>query len=216
MLEQIAQCRTAIFDKTGTLTYGEPKLTEQIIAPGFVQKEVLALAASLELYSKHPLARAILAQAKEEALQLQRTSEVSEGPGQGLRRTVSGHQVQITSRNKLASQSVSGADHLPPIAGGLECMVVIDGRYAATFRLRDAPRVEGQSFIQHLGPKHQFQRIMIVSGDRESEVRYLAEQVGISEIQAEKLLKKNSLSSARRPARQRLSTSATASMTLRP
>ena len=65
-------------------------------------------------------------------------------------------------------------------------MVVIDGRYAATFRLRDAPRAEGQSFIQHLGPKHQFHRIMIVSGDRESEVRYLAEQVGISEIQAEK------------------------------
>ncbi len=186
VLEQIAQCRTALFDKTGTLTYGEPKLTEQIVAPGFVRKEVLALAASLELYSKHPLARAILAQAKEEGLQLQRTSEVSEGPGQGLRGTVSDHQVQITSRSKLALQSVSGADHLPPIAGGLECMVVIDGKYAATFRLRDAPRAEGQSFIQHLGPRHQFQRIMIVSGDRESEVRYLAEQVGISEIQAEK------------------------------
>jgi heavy metal translocating P-type ATPase len=186
VLEQIAQCRTAIFDKTGTLTYGEPKLTEQLIAPGFVQKDVLALAASLELYSKHPLARAILAQAKEEGLQLLQTSGVNEHPGQGLRGTVSGHQVQITSRNKLVSQSVSGADHLPPIAGGLECMVVIDGRYAATFRLRDAPRAEGQSFIKHLGPKHQFQRIMIVSGDRESEVRYLAEQVGISEIQAEK------------------------------
>jgi cation transport ATPase len=57
VLEQIAQCRTAIFDKTGTLTYGEPKVTEQLIAPGFDQKEVLALAASLELYSKHPLAR---------------------------------------------------------------------------------------------------------------------------------------------------------------
>ena len=186
VLEQIAQCKTAIFDKTGTLTYGEPKLTEQLIAPGFDQKEVLALAASLELYSKHPLARAVLAQAKEEVLQLQQTSEVSEHPGQGLRGTVSGHQVQITSRNKLVSQRVSGAEQLPSIAGGLECMVVIDGRYAATFRLRDAPRAEGQSFIQHLGPKHQFHRIMIVSGDRESEVRYLAEQVGISEIQAEK------------------------------
>ncbi len=186
VLEQIARCRTAIFDKTGTLTYGQPKLTEQIIAPGFVQKEVLGLAASLELYSKHPLARAILAEAKEEGLHLQQTSEVSESPGQGLRGTVSDHQVQITSRNKLVSQIVSGAEHLPSIAGGLECMAVIDGRYAATFRLRDAPRAEGQSFIQHLGPKHQFQRIMIVSGDRESEVGYLAEQVGITEIQAEK------------------------------
>lgn len=184
VLEQIAECRTAIFDKTGTLTYGEPKLTEQLIAPGFVQKEVLALAASLELYSKHPLARAILAQAKEESLPLQEASQVSEAPGQGLRGTVCGRQVQITSRGKLVSQNVAGAEHLPPAAGGLECMVVIDGRFAATFRLRDAPRSEGHSFIQHLGPKHQFQRIMIVSGDRESEVRYLAEQVGITEIQA--------------------------------
>ena len=51
VLEQIAGCRTAIFDKTGTLTYGEPKLTEQLIAPGFEQREVLTLAASLERYS---------------------------------------------------------------------------------------------------------------------------------------------------------------------
>jgi P-type E1-E2 ATPase len=184
-LEQIAACRTAIFDKTGTLTYGEPKLTEQIIAPGFAQREVLALAASLELYSKHPLARAILARAKEEGLHLQQASQVSEPPGQGLRGTVSGHQIQITSRGKLVSQNFSGTEHLPPLAGGLECVVVLDGRFAASFRMRDAPRVEGHSFIQHLGPKHRFQRIMIISGDRESEVRYLAEQVGISEVHAE-------------------------------
>ncbi|PYI58657.1 MAG: heavy metal translocating P-type ATPase [Verrucomicrobia bacterium] len=185
VLEQITECRTAIFDKTGTLTYGEPKLTEQLIAPGFAQKEVLTLAASLELYSKHPLARAILAAAKAERLHLQQASHVSEPPGQGLRGTVGGHDIQITSRGKLFSQKMPGAEHLPPIAGGLECIVVIDGKFAATFRLRDAPRVEGRSFIQHLGPKHQFQRIMILSGDRESEVRYLAEQVGITEIHAE-------------------------------
>ncbi len=185
VFEQITSCRTAIFDKTGTLTYGEPKLTEQLIAPGFAQKEVLALAASLELYSKHPLARAILAQAKEEGLHLEQASEVSEPPGQGLRGTVSDRAVQITSRGKLLSQNVSGSHELPPVTGGLECMVVIDGQFAATFRLRDAPRAEGRSFIQHLGPKHQFQRVMIVSGDRELEVRYLAEQVGIHEIYAE-------------------------------
>jgi heavy metal translocating P-type ATPase len=185
VLEQITECRTAIFDKTGTLTYGEPKLTEQLIAPSFEQKEVLTLAASLELYSKHPLARAILAAAKAEGLHLQQASHVSEPPGQGLRGTVSDRQVQLTSRGKLLSQKISGAEHLPPIAGGLECIIVIDGKFAATFRLRDAPRAEGRSFIQHLGPKHQFQRIMILSGDRESEVRYLAEQVGITEIHAE-------------------------------
>jgi heavy metal translocating P-type ATPase len=185
VLEQIAQCRMAIFDKTGTLTYGEPKLTEQIMAPGFEQKEVLALAASLEIYSRHPLGKAILDQAREEGIATVEASEVSEAPGQGLHGTVAGHQVQITSRGKLAAQNVSGAEHLPPVSGGLECVIVIDSKFAATFRLRDAPRAEGHSFIQHLGPKHQFARTMILSGDRESEVRYLAEKVGINEIFAE-------------------------------
>lgn len=185
VLEQITECRMAIFDKTGTLTNGEPKLTEQIIVPGFEQKEVLALAASLEIYSRHPLGQAVLDQAKEEGIARLEASEVSEAPGQGLRGTVAGHQVQITSRGKLAEQKVSGAEHLPPVSGGLECVIVIDGKFAATFRLRDAPRPEGHSFIQHLGPKHQFARTMILSGDRDSEVRYLAEQVGIKEVFAE-------------------------------
>ena len=185
VLEQIAECRTAIFDKTGTLTYGEPKLTEQIIAPGFEQKEVLTLVASLERYSKHPLARAILAAAKEEKIQLPEATEVGEQPGRGLRGTVLGRQLQITSRNKLRTQNVTGTDRLPTVAGGLECVVVIDNRYAAVLRFRDAPRAESRSFVKHLRPKHRFERVMIVSGDREAEVRYLAEQVGISEIHAQ-------------------------------
>jgi len=186
VLEQIAGCRTAIFDKTGTLTYGEPKLTEQLIAPGFDQREVLTLVASLERYSKHPLARAIIVAAKEAGIQLPEATQVGEQPGQGLRGTVAGHQLQITSRNKLIAQKVPGADQLPPAAAGLECVVSIDERYAAVLRFRDAPRAESRSFVSHLGPKHQFARVMIVSGDRESEVRYLADQVGISEIHAQK------------------------------
>jgi len=186
VLEQIAGCRTAIFDKTGTLTYGEPKLTEQLIATGFEQEEVLTLVASLERYSKHPLARAILAAAKETGIALPEATEVSEQPGRGLHGIVSGHQLQITSRNKLIAQKIPGAELLPPVAGGLECVAVIDGKYAAALRFRDAPRAESRSFVSHLGPKHQFKRVMIVSGDRESEVRYLAEQVGITEIHAQK------------------------------
>jgi heavy metal translocating P-type ATPase len=186
VLEQITRCRTAIFDKTGTLTYGEPALTEQLNAPGFAPRDVLKLVASLERYSKHPLARAVLAAAAANALQLPEATEVSEPPGQGLRGTVSGHRVQITGRGKLAAQAIAGAEAIPAAGGGLECVVAIDGRYAATLRFRDAPRADSHAFVQHLGPRHQFQRIMIVSGDRLSEVRYLAAQVGITEIHAEK------------------------------
>jgi heavy metal translocating P-type ATPase len=185
VLEQISECRTAIFDKTGTLTYGEPKLTEQLIASGFVQRDVLTLVASLERYSKHPLAGAVLAAAMAEGLALPEATEVREPPGHGLRGIVAGHQVQVTSRGKLLEQHLDGAEVLPPLTGGLECVVAIDGRYAASLRFRDAPRTESRSFVSHLGPKHHFARVMLVSGDRDSEVRYLAEQVGITEVHAQ-------------------------------
>ena len=70
VLEQIAECRAAIFDRTGTLTYGAPKPAEQLIAPGFTQKEGLTFVASLERYSKQPLARAILAATKADGIPL--------------------------------------------------------------------------------------------------------------------------------------------------
>jgi len=185
VLEQIAECRTAIFDKTGTLTYGEPTLTDQVIAPGFTPPEVLTLVASLERYSKHPLARAILAAAKADNLTLPVEIKVDEAPGHGLTGTIGGRTVRVTSRTKLAEQHVAGAEQLPPVAGGLECVVVIDERYAAVFRFRDAARSDSRPFVSHLGPKHRFARVMLVSGDRESEVRFLAGQVGITEIHAE-------------------------------
>jgi heavy metal translocating P-type ATPase len=186
VLEQIAKCRTAIFDKTGTLTYGEPKLTDQILASGFEKKQVLTLVASLERYSKHPLAHAILQAAKEANLVLPEGKNVNEKPGQGLKGKIGEHEVQITSRNKMMSQDFQGMNELPPQAGGLECVIAIDGRYAAAYRFRDAPRSESRSFVDHLGPKHQFENIMIVSGDRESEVSYLAQEVGIMQIYAQK------------------------------
>ena len=184
VLETIATCRTAIFDKTGTLTYGRPRLTEQIVTPGADAAHVLGLVASLERYSKHPLAHAILAAAA--GIQLQEVTEIGEPPGQGLRGAVGGHTVQIISRGALAKAQVLGADQIPAHAGGLECFVVIDDRYVAAYRFRDEPRSEGVSFIKHLNSQHGFNRLMIVSGDRESEVRYLAERIGISEVYAEK------------------------------
>jgi len=186
VLETIATCRTAIFDKTGTLTYGRPRLIDQVVAPGFEASHVLGLVASLERYSKHPLANAILASAEAARIPLQEVTQISEPPGQGLRGTVGGHTVRITSRGALVKSTIPGTDKMPPHAGGLECFVVIDERYAAVYRFRDEPRIEGASFIKHLNPRHDFNRLMIVSGDRETEVRYLAERIGISEVYAQK------------------------------
>ncbi|HEX2475421.1 MAG TPA: heavy metal translocating P-type ATPase [Lacipirellulaceae bacterium] len=183
-LENISKCRTAIFDKTGTLTYGRPKLTEVVTNDPYNANQVLTLAATLERYSKHPLSSAILDAASERKLPLSEATSISEPPGRGLRGTVSRHEVFITGRKGLIEFDSASAAKLPAPAGGLECMVVVDGQYAATLRFHDEPRHEGKSFIAHLRPKHDFRRIMLVSGDRESEVRYLAGRVGIQELHA--------------------------------
>ncbi|HVI86014.1 MAG TPA: HAD-IC family P-type ATPase, partial [bacterium] len=104
VLEKIDTCRTAIFDKTGTLTYGQPKLTGVVPAPGFTEEEVLALVAGLERYSKHPLAEAVMEAARGKGATLAVATEVREPPGEGLRGTVAGRAVQVTSRKKLIAQ----------------------------------------------------------------------------------------------------------------
>ncbi len=185
ILERIGRCRTAMFDKTGTLTYGEPRLTDVISAPGFERDDVLALVASVERYSRHPLAAAVLRRARETGLALSEALRVSERPGEGLRGEVSGHAVEVTNRKKFGALNPDAARLLPEHTGGMECVVLVDGRYAATFRFRDEPRADGVPFISHLQRRHHFERVMLVSGDRESEVRYLAEKVGIQEVHAD-------------------------------
>jgi len=182
VLERIDTCRIAIFDKTGTLTYGEPRVTDVTVLPGFDRDEVLAGAASLERYSRHPLAAAVLEAGRERGVAVREASEISERPGEGLRGTVGGRRVEITSRARAESKDPGGAASLPAHAGGMECAVLLDGRVAGLLRFRDMPREEGASFIRHLKPLHRFERVLLVSGDRESEVRFLAEHVGIEEV----------------------------------
>ena len=183
-LERVTSCRTAIFDKTGTLTYGSPSLTEIHIAPGFERDEVMTLVASVERYSRHPLARAILA-AHLATSALPEATEVSEPAGAGLRGIVSGRRIRITSRARAAEARVDGMDACPQVSGGLECVAIVDDRAAAVLLFRDAPRDESRPFVEHLRPAHHFRRVMIVSGDRPSEVRYLAEHVGVTEVHAQ-------------------------------
>jgi heavy metal translocating P-type ATPase len=182
VLEQIGQCATLIFDKTGTLTYGRPTVTEILCVSGRSEQDILRIAASLERYSKHPLASAILEAASRANITLDAVTEISEKQGEGLRGTVGGQEVWITGRGKVADRGIA----LPVIAAGLECLVFVDGEYAATLRFHDVPRIEGRSFVDHLRPRHHVNRVLLVSGDRDSEVRYLADLVGIKEVHASK------------------------------
>jgi heavy metal translocating P-type ATPase len=179
-LEQITLCRTMILDKTGTLTYGRPVVSAEIYAPPFTRELILPIIGAVERYSRHPLAGALVALAAPFRAEPPRVEWIREDPGRGLAARVAGSDVLITGRKHASERFV-----LPPAeASGLECCVVIDNRLAATYRFHDQPRDDGRGFIRHLGPNHGFGRLLLVSGDREPEVRRLADAVGIDEIHA--------------------------------
>jgi heavy metal translocating P-type ATPase len=182
-LERAHTCRVLITDKTGTLTVGEPTLVS-VQTAGVSEAEVLQLAASLEQYSKHPLAQPVLDYAKMKQIVLLEVTDVSEIPGQGLSGKVKGREVKITGRRSIVDSSqLAKFEHT---TSGLECVVQCDGQVVAVLRFRDEPRPESRSFVAHLGPQHDFKDIILLSGDRDEEVQYLAQQMNISRVYAGK------------------------------
>lgn len=184
VLEQLPRCRTAIFDKTGTLTYGAPELAHIHMAPGWPMRDVIQKVASLEQFSKHPLSQAILQYAQEHGISLTPVDQISELPGQGLSGVIQGHHVHITHRVYLEAHVSNLLPFLPKDTEQLECIILVDGVYAATLQFQDTLRKDGMSFVSHLLPLHHIDRLLIVSGDRRSAVKSLADKLGITEIYA--------------------------------
>jgi heavy metal translocating P-type ATPase len=179
ILEKIDSCSTLIVDKTGTLTYGKPNLTEIICTHNWPRRFLLQFAASLERYSKHPLASAILNAAEEEGVDLPTPQDVSESPGRGLTGHVEGHHVTLTNRAKLPADVRRPLSDLP---AGLECVILIDGELAGLMRFHDQPRQESRPFLTHVKSRHGFTKIVLLSGDRPSEVAHFAEGMQISTV----------------------------------
>ncbi len=180
-LEQMTLCTTMILDKTGTLTYGRPTLSDEHYAPPWTRDRLMPIVAALERHSRHPLAGALVRAAEAARFPLPDVEWLREEPGTGLRGRVAGTTIQITNRARALEQHLL----LPPgEPTGLECVIVADDQYAATFRFHDVPRPDSRGFVVHLGPRHGFTRVLLVSGDRETEVRRLAQSVAITEVHA--------------------------------
>jgi heavy metal translocating P-type ATPase len=182
ILETIDTCRTFFFDKTGTLTYGRPALKDVLCGPGFDETQILTYAAGLEQYSRHPLAQAVLNAAKVRQIKSPVPTEVTERPGQGISGAIGGYCVRITGRDSLKSKTED--IQLPPISSGLECVILVNDRFAALLRFHDEPRHDSSSFIRHLRPFHHAKEVVLLSGDRRAEVEHLAKSVGIEQIHA--------------------------------
>jgi heavy metal translocating P-type ATPase len=181
-LEQLTLCRTMILDKTGTLTYGRPVLSDERYASGFSREALLPALAAVEQYSRHPVARAIVEAARQAGYALPDAAWIREEPGVGLHAEVQNMRVLLTGRAHAATLF----DNLPTaVPTGLECVVIVNGVWAAVYQFHDVARDDSGSFIAHLERKHGMSRVLLVSGDREAEVRRLADAVAIRNVHSE-------------------------------
>jgi Cu2+-exporting ATPase len=183
-LEQARTLDTVIFDKTGTLTKGEPVLAD--VAAGSMDAErVLGLAASVEGDSEHPLARAIVAGARQRGVETRPVTGFEALAGLGAHATVHGHDVFVGGPRLLQEQEL--APH--PMAaewdgqGRTVLHVVVDGSVAGIVAVEDEIRPESKDAVDEL---HRLGiRVAMLTGDSEAVAASVARRLGIDEIAAQ-------------------------------
>jgi P-type Cu+ transporter len=158
-LETAAKVDTVVMDKTGTITTGKPVVTSVRALNGFAEEDVVRLAASVEQWSEHPLARAIVAHAN--GVQLESATAFRAIPGKGAEAVIAGKRV-------FAGRSEAGA-----------IAVDIDGVPAGTFDIVDQARPEAAASIRRL--QQMGVEVWMITGDSSRVAREVAREVGIAE-----------------------------------
>jgi Cu2+-exporting ATPase len=178
-LESMRTVNTVLFDKTGTLTKGQPTVTAVETAAGHVDDEVLALAASAETDSEHPLARAIVAAAQHRGLQLHPASEFTSSPAVGVTATVNGRQVHVGGPNLLRQHDAAElqvADRWRT-DGAIILHVLLDGQVVGALKLADEIRTESRDAVAALHARNV--QVVMITGDAESVAASVAAELGI-------------------------------------
>ena len=189
-LESLDRIKVIAMDKTGTITKGEFKVTAVESYDALTSREVLALAASVETVSSHPIAKSIIAAANEEELTLLPVEEAEEVAGEGIRAQVAGEEVLVGNDRLLNKYGIS----VPASKSGCVATLVyvlkagvLVGRVAISDTLKNGAK-EATSRLQKEGYV-----VAMLTGDRESSARDIAEKTGITEVFA-KLLPQEKLS----------------------
>lgn len=187
-----------IFDKTGTLTHGEPKLTDikRTTSANLDDTALLALAASAESSSEHPLASAVTKAAKEKGLSLAPTEHFEALLGLGIRAVIDGHNVVIGNRECMEQETITGIDDnaaaetAARLAAEAKTVLylAVDGALAAHLAVADTLRDEAPSVVQKL--KRMGIKVVMLTGDSEETARAVAAKAGIEEVTARVLPEK--------------------------
>jgi Cu+-exporting ATPase len=189
-LEILQRVDTLVVDKTGTLTEGKPRLVSVAAAPGFNEADLLAMAASLEQASEHPLASAIVSAAREQGIALDPVIDFESVTGKGVSGTVREHRVGVGSP-RLAPAIWTDASSLQTLADQLRrdgqtvIFVSIDNRPAGLLAVSDPIKAPGAEAIRSL--HEEGIRVVMLTGDNRATAERVAQKLGIDEIEAEVL-----------------------------
>jgi Cu+-exporting ATPase len=189
-LERFEKIDTLVIDKTGTLTEGKPRVVAVAPAEGFAEASVLALGASLERSSEHPLAAAIVASAKQRRLALQDVSEFNSVTGKGVTGLVGGRKVAVGNAELLKDLGAANAvlaaraDELRR-AGATAMFVAIDDRPAGIIAVADPIKATTPAALA--GLRADGVRIVMLTGDNRTTAQAVAAKLGITDIEAEVL-----------------------------
>jgi Cu+-exporting ATPase len=189
-LEVLRKADTLVVDKTGTLTEGKPQLITMVTTDGFDERGALALAASLERSSEHPLAEAIVRGAERRGLKLSKASEFRSVTGKGVIGTVDGHRVALGNSALLKTFDIEVGD-LSTRANALRSegqtvmLLAIDGRPAGLIGVADPIKQTTPEAIQDLHAEGV--EVVMLTGDNLTTAKAVAAELNIDRVQAEVL-----------------------------
>lgn len=188
-LEGVSRISAVVLDKTGTLTEGRPEL-RRVIAQGVEENEVLRLAASAEVGSEHPLARAIVEGARARKLAIPKAEGFTAIHGMGLEATVDGHKLLVGNKALMGQRGISLDDLAGDAsdlaqAGNTPMFVSIDGKPSGIVAVADTIKPTARLAIQQLN-RLGIETVML-TGDNERTANAVAHELGILRVFAEVL-----------------------------
>lgn len=181
-LEQACKVTSIVFDKTGTLTVGKPVVTDIVTLGEISENDVLAIAATAEAASEHPLSEAIVQCAKERNLSFPQRNSFENIEGRGIRSDVNGQvvligNIRLMEENNIDSTSaVQIADNLADM-GKTPMYIAIDGNLAGIIAAADIPREDSFSAVKRLHSMGV--KVIMLTGDNERTAKATAEKLGI-------------------------------------
>jgi Cu+-exporting ATPase len=189
-LETAHKLDTIVLDKTGTITTGKPALTDIVTIGDFDQTALLRLVAAAEAESEHPLARAVVAGARERGIDLPAVTGFDSITGRGIQATVDGHVLLVGTSRLLIGAGIDTSATAPAVAnlsaqGRTPMLVAVDGRAAGVLAVADTAKPESPAAIAALAQLGI--DVVMITGDNSRTAGAVATEVGIPRVLAEVL-----------------------------